>query len=84
MKYLVRIIVAATLMFMFCINLLAIATLWDELPMIISIFWLIGTSIIGFFIGLYFYELIVVKVKKLLMVLANDTIDYYKKGDINE
>ena len=83
MKYLVRIIVAATLMFMFCINLLAIATLWDELPMIISIFWLIGTSIIGFF-GLYFYELIVVKVKKLLMVLANDTIDYYKKGDINE
>lgn len=83
MKYIIRFFVALVILFMFAMNLIAIVALWDNIPITISIFWLIGT-LIGFFIGLNYYELIIVKAKELLMLLATDTIDYYKKGDIHE
>ena len=83
MKYIIRFFVALVILFMFTMNLIAIVALWDNIPITISIFWLIGT-LIGFFISLNYYELIIVKAKELLMVLATDTIDYYKKGDIHE
>ena len=68
---------------MFAMNLIAIVILWNKVPIILSTFWFIGT-LIEFFMELNFYELLVVKAKELLIVLANDTIDYYKKGDIHE
>ncbi len=83
MKYIIRFFVALVILFMFAMNLIAIVALWDNIPITISIFWLIGT-LIGFFISLNYYELIIVKAKELLMLLATDTIDYYKKGDIHE
>lgn len=83
MKYIIRFFVALVILFMFAMNLIAIVALWDNIPITISIFWFIGT-LIGFFISLNYYELIIVKAKELLMVLATDTIDYYKKGDIHE
>ena len=83
MKYIIRFFVALVILFMFAMNLIAIVALWDNIPITISIFWFIGT-LIGFFISLNYYELIIVKVKDLLIVLATDTIDYYKKGDIHE
>ena len=83
MKYIIRFFVALVILFMFAMNLIAIVALWDNIPITISIFWFIGT-LIGFFISLNYYELIIVKAKELLMLLATDTIDYYKKGDIHE
>ncbi len=83
MKYIIRFFVALVILFMFAMNLIAIVALWDNIPITISIFWFIGT-LIGFFISLNYYELIIVKTKELLMLLATDTIDYYKKGDIHE
>ncbi len=83
MKYIIRFFVALVILFMFAMNLIAIVALWDNIPITISIFWLIGT-LIGFFISLNYYELIIVKAKELLMLWATDTIDYYKKGDIHE
>ena len=64
-------------------NIIANILLWSEVPKIISIIWLIGT-LLSYLMSLKYYELIVVKVKDLLMVLATDTIDYYKKGVVNE
>ena len=64
-------------------NMVAIILLLDEIPKLISILWLIAT-IMSFLLKLNYFELLVVKAKKFLMVLATDTIDYYKKGDINE
>lgn len=83
MKYIIRFFVALVILFMFTMNLIAIVALWDNIPITISILWFIIT-LIRFFISLNYYELIIVKVKDLLMVLATDTIDYYKKGDIHE
>ena len=83
MKYIIRFFVALVILFMFAMNLIAIVALWDNIPITISIYWLIVT-LIRFFISLNYYELIIVKAKELLMLLATDTIDYYKKGDIHE
>ena len=68
---------------MFFVNIIAIILLSNKIPELISILWLIAT-IMSLLLKLNYYELIVVEVKKFLMVLATDTIDYYKKGDINE
>lgn len=68
---------------MFSVNMIAIILLSNKIPELISILWLIAT-IMSFLLKLNYYELIVVEVKKFLMVLATDTIDYYKKGDIHE
>ena len=83
MKYIIRFFVALVILFMFSMNIVASILLWSEVPKIISIIWIIGT-LLSFLISLNYYELIIVKVKDLLMVLATDTIDYYKKGDIHE
>ena len=83
MKYIIRFFVALVILFMFFMNIIANILLWSEVPKIISIIWIIGT-LLSFLISLNYYELIIVKVKDLLMVLATDTIDYYKKGDIHE
>ena len=64
-------------------NIIANILLWSEVPKIISIIWLIGT-LLSYLMSLKYYELIVVEVKDLLMVLATDTIDYYKKGGRHE
>ena len=83
MKYIIRFFVALVILFVFFMNIVANILLWSEVPKIISIIWIIGT-LLSFLISLNYYELIIVKVKDLLMVLATDTIDYYKKGDIHE
>lgn len=83
MKYIIRFFVALVISFVFVMNIIANILLWSEVPKIISIIWLIGT-LLSYLMSLKYYELIVVKVKDLLMVLATDTIDYYKKGDIHE
>ena len=83
MKYLIRIAIGLAILFMFSVNMIAIILLSNEIPELISILWLIAT-IMSFLLKLNYYELIVVEVKKFLMVLATDTIDYYKKGDIHE
>lgn len=83
MKYLIRIAIGLAILFMFSVNMIAIILLSNKIPELISILWLIAT-IMSFLLKLNYYELIVVEVKKFLMVLATDTIDYYKKGDIHE
>ena len=83
MKYIIRIFVGMAVTFMFSMNIIANILLWSEVPKIISIIWIIGT-LLSYLISLNYYELIIVKVKDLLMVLATDTIDYYKKEDIHE
>ena len=83
MKYIIRLFVAMAVTFMFYMNIIANILLWSEVPKIISIIWIIGT-LLSYLMSLKYYELIVVEVKDLLMVLATDTIDYYKKGDIHE
>ena len=83
MKYIIRFFVALVILFVFFMNIIANILLWSEVPKIISIIWLIGT-LLSYLMSLKYYELIVVKVKDLLMVLATDTIDYYKKGVVNE
>ena len=83
MKYIIRFFVALVILFVFFMNIVANILLWSEVPKIISIIWIIGT-LLSYLMSLKYYELIVVKVKDLLMVLATDTIDYYKKGDIHE
>ena len=83
MKYIIRFFVALVILFAFFMNIIANILLWSEVPKIISIIWLIGT-LLSYLMSLKYYELIVVKVKDLLMVLATDTIDYYKKGVVNE
>ena len=83
MRYLIRIAVGLAIFFVFSMNMVAIILLLDEIPKLISILWLIAT-IMSFLLKLNYFELLVVKAKKFLMVLATDTIDYYKKGDIHE
>ena len=83
MKYIIRFFVALVILFVFFMNIIANILLWSEVPKIISIIWIIGT-LLSYLMSLKYYELIVVEVKDLLMVLATDTIDYYKKGGINE
>ena len=83
MKYIIRIIVGLAIFFMFSMNMVAIILLLDEIPKLILILWLIAT-IMSFLLKLNYFELLVVKAKKFLMMLATDTIDYYKKGDIHE
>ena len=83
MKYLIRIAIGLAILFMFYVNIIAIILLSNKIPELISILWLIAT-IMSLLIKLNYYELIVVEVKKFLMVLATDTIDYYKKGDVHE
>ena len=83
MKYLIRIAIGLAILFMFSVNIIAIILLSNKIPELISILWLIAT-IMSLLLKLNYYELIVVEVKKFLMVLATDTIDYYKKGDIHE
>ena len=83
MKYLIRIAIGLAILFMFSVNIIAIILLSNKIPELISILWLIAT-IMSLLLKLNYYELIVVEVKKFLMVLATDTIDYYKKGDIYE
>ena len=83
MKYIIRFFVALVILFVFFMNIVANILLWSEVPKIISIIWIIGT-LLSYLISLNYYELIIVKVKDLLMVLATDTIDYYKKGYIHE
>lgn len=83
MKYIIRFFVALVILFAFFMNIVANILLWSEVPKIISIIWLIGT-LLSYLMSLKYYELIVATVKDLLMMLATDTIDYYKKGDINE
>ena len=83
MKYIIRLFVALVILFAFFMNIIANILLWSEVPKIISIIWLIGT-LLSYLMSIKYYELIVVKVKDLLTVLATDTIDYYKKGGIHE
>ena len=83
MKYIIRFFVALVISFVFVMNIIANILLWSEVPKIISIIWLIGT-LLSYLMSLKYYELIVATVKDLLMMLATDTIDYYKKGDIHE
>lgn len=83
MKYLIRIATGLAILFMFSVNIIAIILLSNKIPELISILWLIAT-IMSLLLKLNYYELIVVEVKKFLMVLATDTIAYYKKGDIHE
>ena len=83
MKYIIRFFVGMAVTFMFFMNIIANILLWSEVPKIISIIWLIGT-LLNYLMSLKYYELIVVTVKDLLMMLAADTIDYYKKGGVNE
>ena len=83
MKYLIRIAIGLAILFMFYVNIIAIILLSNKIPELISILWLIAT-IMSLLLKLNYYELIVVEVKKFLMVLATDTIDYYKKGDVHE
>ena len=83
MKYIIRFFVALVILFVFFMNIIANILLWSEVPKIISIIWIIGT-LLSYLMSLKYYELIVVEVKDLLMVLATDTIDYYKKGVVNE
>lgn len=83
MKYLIRIAIGLAILFMFSVNIIAIILLSNKIPELISILWLTAT-IMSLLLKLNYYELIVVEVKKFLMVLATDTIDYYKKGDIHE
>ena len=83
MKYIIRVFVGMAITFMFAMNIIAIILLSNKIPELISILWLIAT-IMSLLLKLNYYELIVVEVKDLLMVLATDTIDYYKKGDIHE
>ena len=83
MKYIIRVFVGMAITFMFAMNIIANILLWSEVPKIISIIWIIGT-LLSYLMSLKYYELIVVEVMDLLMVLATDTIDYYKKGGINE
>ena len=83
MKYIIRFFVALVILFGFFMNIVANILLWSEVPKIISIIWLIGT-LLSYLMSLKYYELIVVEVKDLLMVLATDTIDYYKKGGCHE
>lgn len=83
MKYIIRIFVGMAVTFMFSMNIIANILLWSEVPKIISIIWIIGT-LLSYLISLNYFELLVVKAKKFLMMLATDTIDYYKKGDIHE
>ena len=83
MKYLIRIAIGLAILFMFSVNIIAIILLSNKIPELISILWLIAT-IMSLLLKLNYYELIVVEVKKFLMVLATDTIDYYKKGDTHE
>ena len=83
MKYIIRFFVALVILFVFFMNIVANILLWSEVPKIISIIWIIGT-LLSYLMSLKYYELIVVEVKDLLMVLATDTIDYYKKGGRHE
>ena len=83
MKYIIRIIVGLAIFFTFSVNIIAIILLSSEFPKFILILWLIAT-IMSFLLKLNYFELLVVKAKKFLMMLATDTIDYYKKGDIHE
>ena len=83
MKYIIRFFVAMAVTFMFFMNIVANILLWSEVPKIISIIWIIG-ALLSYLMSLKYYELIVVEVKDLLMVLATDTIDYYKKGSCHE
>ena len=83
MKYIIRFFVALVILLMFFMNIVANILLWSEVPKIISIIWIIGT-LLSYLMSLKYYELIVVEVKDLLMVLATDTIDYYKKGGRHE
>ena len=83
MKYIIRFFVALVILFVFFMNIIANILLWSEVPKIISIIWIIGT-LLSYLMSLKYYELIVVEVKDLLMVLATDTIDYYKKGGRHE
>ena len=83
MNYIIRFSLALVILFVFFMNIIANILLWSEVPKIISLIWLIGT-LLSYLMSLKYYELIVVEVKDLLMVLATDTIDYYKKGGINE
>ena len=83
MKYIIRFFVALVILFVFFMNIIANILLWSEVPKIISIIWLIGT-ILSYLMSLKYYELIVVTVKDLLMMLATDTICYYKKGGSHE
>ena len=83
MKYIIRFFVALVILFVFFMNIIANILLWSEVPKIISIIWIIGT-LLSYLMSLKYYELIVVTVKDLLMMLAADTIDYYKKGGVNE
>ena len=83
MKYIIRFFVALVILFVFFMNIIANILLWSEFPKFISIMWLIAT-IMSFLLKLNYFELLVVKAKKFLMMLATDTIDYYKKGVVNE
>ena len=83
MKYIIRFFVALVISFVFVMNIVANILLWSEVPKIISIIWIIG-ALLSYLMSLKYYELIVVEVKELLMVLATDTIDYYKKGGCHE
>ena len=83
MKYIIRFFVALVISFMFFMNIVANILLWSEVPKIISIIWIIGT-LLSYLMSLNYFELLVVKAKKFLMMLATDTIDYYKKGGRHE
>ena len=83
MRYLIRIAVGLAIFFTFSVNIIAIILLSSEFPKFILILWLIAT-IMSFLLKLNYFELLVVKAKKFLMMLAADTIDYYKKGGVNE
>ena len=75
MKYIIRFFVALVILFVFFMNIIANILLWSEVPKIISIIWIIAT-IMSFLLKLNYFELLVVKAKKFLMMLATDTIDY--------
>ena len=83
MRYLIRIAVGLAIFFTFSVNIIAIILLSSEFPKFILILWLI-TTIMSFLLKLNYFELLVVKAKKFLIMLATDTIDYYKKGGVNE
>lgn len=72
MKYIIRFFVAIAIIFMFAMNILSMILLWDSLSELLLILWLIGSYIL-LILELANFELIV-----------NDTVEYYKKGGINE
>ena len=83
MQYIIRFFVAMAVIFMFAMNMLSVILLWGSLSELLLILWLVGSYIL-LILELDHFELIVATAKKLLMVLATDTICYYKKGGLHE